>query len=103
MQSIVECGGFQFKVAVGDVIEVPLMKAAEGSEVTLERVLATMDGAKNVFGTPTVAGATVKAKVVAHGLGPKILVMKRKRRKDYRRRNGHRQQFTKLQITAVGS
>jgi len=99
----VECGGFQFKVAVGDVIEVPRLSAKEGSEVTLDRVLATMDGAKSVFGTPVIAGATVKAKVVGHGLGPKILVMKRKRRKDYRRRNGHRQQFTKLQITAVGS
>jgi large subunit ribosomal protein L21 len=55
-----------------------------------------------VFGTPTIAGVTVKAKVVEHGKGPKILVMKRKRRKDYRRKNGHRQPYTKLQIMSMG-
>ncbi len=102
MQSIVECGGFQYKVAVGDIIEVPLMKAEEGSEVTLDRVLATADGAASVFGTPTVDGAVVKAKVVAHGKARKVMVIKRKRRVDYRRRNGHRQDYTKLQITSLG-
>ncbi|MBD3239753.1 MAG: 50S ribosomal protein L21 [Chitinivibrionales bacterium] len=102
MQSIVECGGFQYKVAVGDVIKVPQMKAEAGSEVTLDRVLATTDGAKSTFGTPTVDGVAVKATVLEHGRYPKILVIKKKRRKDYKRKNGHRQSFTKLQITAIG-
>jgi large subunit ribosomal protein L21 len=102
VKSIVECGGFQYAVSVGDVITVPLMEAEAGAEVTLERVLATIEGASSVFGTPTIAGVTVKAKVVEHGKGPKILVMKRKRRKDYRRKNGHRQPYTKLQIMSMG-
>ena len=102
MQSIVECGGFQYKVAVGDVIEVPLMKAEEGAEVTLERVLATTSGSDSVFGTPTVDGVTVTAKVVAHGRYPKVLVIKKKRRLDHKRKNGHRQDYTKLEITAIG-
>jgi large subunit ribosomal protein L21 len=65
-------------------------------------VLATTDGAKSVFGTPTVEGVSVKAKVVGHGKGPKVLVMKKRRRKDYKRKRGHRQGYTKLQITAIG-
>lgn len=103
MRSIVECGGFQFKVGVGDVIQVPLMQAAEGAEVTLDRVLATTDGTTSVFGTPLVAGVTVKAKVLGHGKAPKVMIIKRIRRKDYRRKKGHRQDYTKLQITAVGA
>lgn len=102
MQSIVECGGFQYKVAVGDVIEVPLMKEDEGAEVTLERVLATIEQGESVFGTPTVDGVTVKAKVVGHGKGRKVLVIKKRRRKDYKRKNGHRQDYTKLEITSIG-
>jgi large subunit ribosomal protein L21 len=102
VKSIIECAGFQYAVGVGDVISVPRMEAAEGAEVTLDRVLATTDGSASVFGTPTVAGVKVTAKVVSHGKGPKILVMKRKRRKDYRRKNGHRQQYTKLQILTIG-
>jgi len=101
VQSIVECGGFQYKVAVGDIIEVPLMDVDEGAEVTLDRVLAKADGAASEFGTPTVAGASVKAKVLGHGKARKVLVIKRKRRTDYRRKNGHRQDFTKLQITSL--
>ena len=78
------------------------MKADEGAEVTLDRVLATTDGAKSVFGTPTVDGVTVKAKVVGHGRYPKVLVIKKKRRLDYKRKNGHRQAYTKLEITSIG-
>ncbi len=103
MQSIIECGGFQYKVTVGDVIKVPLMEVDEGAEVTLERVLATVNGSESVFGTPTVAGVSVKAKVLEHGQNKKVVVMKKHRRKDYKRKNGHRQDYTKLQVTAISS
>ncbi len=103
MQSIIECGGFQYKVSEGDIIEVPLMKADEGAEVTLDKVLATIDGSASAFGTPTVAGASVKAKVLEHGRSDKVVVMKKHRRKDYKRKNGHRQDYTKLQVTAISS
>jgi large subunit ribosomal protein L21 len=102
VQSIVECGGFQYKVAVGDVIKVPLMKAEEGDEVTLGRVLATTGDGESVFGTPTVDGVSVKAKVVGHGLDRKVLIIKKKRRLDHKRKNGHRQGYTKLEITSIG-
>ncbi|MBD3315587.1 MAG: 50S ribosomal protein L21 [Chitinivibrionales bacterium] len=101
MISVVEQGGCQYKVSEGDTIRVPLMKADAGSEVALERVLLLSEGDDVKIGTPVVDGAEVKAKVLDHGKDEKVLVMKRKRRKDYRRKNGHRQAFTKLRITSI--
>jgi len=97
----VECSGFQFKVAEGDVIKVPLIKAEKDTEVVLDRVLLTGDAEKTTVGTPLVAGTKVTAVVVEHGKDKKVLVMKKKRRKDYKRKNGHRQQFTKLKIVSI--
>ena len=102
MYSVVECGGFQFKVSEGDVITVPRMEADKDSEVTLDRVLLTGGEDTTTVGQPLVEGASVKAKVLEHGRGKKVMVMKLKRRKDYRRRNGHRQDYTTLRITSVG-
>jgi large subunit ribosomal protein L21 len=99
--SIVECGGFQYKVSEGDIIRVPHIDAEQDAEITLEKVLMTQDGDKVAVGTPVVESASVKAKVLGHGRYAKILVMKKKRRKDYLRKNGHRQTFTRLQITAI--
>lgn len=101
MISIVECCGFQYKVSEGDIIRVPHIDAEQDAEITLEKVLMTQDGEKSVIGAPVIQGASVKAKVLGHGRYAKILVMKKKRRKDYLRKNGHRQSFTRLQITSI--
>jgi large subunit ribosomal protein L21 len=99
--SVIECGGFQFRVSEGDVITVPRMEAAKDSEVKIDKVLLMGDGAKTTVGAPVIAGASVTAKVVDHTKGPKIRIIKRQRREDYRRHTGHRQPQTKLQILSI--
>ncbi|MDR0331622.1 MAG: 50S ribosomal protein L21 [Chitinispirillales bacterium] len=105
MYSIIEQGGFQFKVSPGMKLRVPLIiSAAAGSSLTIERVLLTDDGSGNIsVGAPTVSGATVSAKVLDHGADKKVLVIKKKRRKDYKRKNGHRQKFTRIEIVSINS
>jgi large subunit ribosomal protein L21 len=103
MFSIVEQAGFQYKVAEGDVLEVPLIDANEGDEIVLDKVLLLNDGEKTEVGTPLVEKAAVKAEILEHGKGKKVLVIKRKRRKDYKRKNGHRQDFTRIKITSINS
>jgi large subunit ribosomal protein L21 len=102
MYSIIEQGGVQFKAVPGVKIRVPLIDAEAGSDLTIDRVLLTADDGGNIsVGSPTVAGATVSAKVVEHGAGKKVLVIKKKRRKDYKRKNGHRQKFTQIEIVSI--
>jgi large subunit ribosomal protein L21 len=97
MYAVVKTGGKQYRVTKDDVIEVELLDAPKGGTVTLDQVL--MVGSK--IGTPTVAGASVKAEVVNQKKGDKIIVFKKKRRQNYRRKNGHRQNLTVLKITAI--
>ena len=101
MVSVVKQGGFQYKVAEGELLDIPLVEGEVGQEITLESVLLLSDGTKTTIGTPTIAGAVVKAEIVEHGRGAKVLVVKKHRRKDYQRRNGHRQDFTKVKITSI--
>ncbi len=103
MFSVVEQGGVQFKIAEGDTISVPLMDIEPGNEVDLEKVLLVSDDGGVRIGTPIVDGVSVKANVVKHFKDDKVLVIKRKRRKDYRRKNGHRQQYTELKITSISA
>jgi large subunit ribosomal protein L21 len=103
MFSIVEQDGFQFKVSQGDKIRVPLMDAEKGSEISLEKVLLVGDKDGVKVGTPVVSGAVVKAKVLDHEKGDKIIIMKKKRRKTYKRRTGHRQQYTKIEIVSISA
>ena len=101
MYAIVETGGKQYKAAAGDFLEVEKLDGAVGATVTLERVLL-ISGEKGVqVGTPTLAKAKVTGEVVAQDRHPKIIVFKKRRRKNYRRTNGHRQSFTKLKITGI--
>ena len=100
MYAVVKAGGRQYKVNEGDRINVSLMDASVGDEVTLDEVLV-LGGGEPVVGHPTVPGASVSAKVAEHGRDPKIIVFKMKRRKGYRRKNGHRQPFTSLEITGI--
>lgn len=101
MYAIIRSGGKQFRAEPGKTIRVPSVDAEVGEAVTFDEVLlASTDGEVSV-GTPTVAGASVAGEVVAHGKGKKIIVFKRKRRKDYRRKQGHRQKFTEIRIDDV--
>jgi large subunit ribosomal protein L21 len=103
MVSIVEQSGFQYKVAEGDEVEIPLFNGEPGQEITLDRVLLVGEGSDVKVGTPVVEGAEVKAEILEHGKSKKVLVIKKHRRKDYKRKNGHRQDFTKIKITSINS
>ncbi len=101
MYAIFKAQGKQFKVEKGQTITVPRMEAEPGSTVTFDQVLLTADGEKIEAGTPLVKGAQVVAEVVGETKGDKIYVFKFKRRKNYRRKTGHRAKFTELRITDV--
>jgi len=101
MYAVVEVSGFQYKVEQDQVLQVPRMEVAEGDTLTLDRVLLVKDGDSVRVGAPTVEGAAVSAEVVSHGRGPKINAGRFMRRKDYRRRWGHRQDFTEIKIASI--
>lgn len=103
MYAIVKTGGKQYKVAQGDVLFVEKLEANEGDVITLDQVLAVGGEAGLKVGTPVVEGATVTAKVVAQGKAKKVIVFKYKPKKDYRRKNGHRQPYTKLVIESINA
>ncbi len=103
MYAVIETGGKQYKVAVGDVISVEKLDVEEGAEVTFDKVLMTGEGSDVKVGAPAVEGATVTAKVLKNGKAKKVVVFKMKRKKNYRRKKGHRQPFTKVEITAVNA
>lgn len=100
MQAIFVTGGKQYKVSEGDVIYVEKL-SAENENITFDNVLMLIDGANTTIGTPKVSGASVSAKIVKNGKSKKILVFKYKPKKNYRRRQGHRQPYTKLQIEKI--
>ncbi|MBD3163415.1 MAG: 50S ribosomal protein L21 [Candidatus Eisenbacteria bacterium] len=101
MHAIVEFQGRQFRVQEGETIQVPLLEAEPGSAIVIDRVLMIADGDSVTVGHPLVDGATVDAKVLGHGRGPKVIVGKFKRRKDYRRRKGYRDDFTAVEIAGI--
>ncbi len=100
MQAIFVTGGKQYKVSEGDVIYVEKLNL-EGDTVEFDNVLMTIDGDNVTIGTPVVESAKVTAKLVKNGKSKKILVFKFKAKKNYRRRQGHRQPYTKLQIEKI--
>jgi large subunit ribosomal protein L21 len=101
MYAVVKIKNQQFRVAPDATLQVPLLDAEEGASLTFDEVLMYADGDEVKVGTPTVAGASVAAEVVGHGRSRKIVVFKKKRRKNYRRKNGHRQQYTEIRITGI--
>ncbi|MCL6548746.1 MAG: 50S ribosomal protein L21 [Alicyclobacillus sp.] len=101
MYAIVETGGKQLKVAQGDTVIVEKLNAAVGDEVTLDRVLLVQTDGGVKVGQPVVEGARVVAKVVEHGRGKKIVVYKYKPKKNYHKKQGHRQPYTKLAIQSI--
>ena len=103
MYAIVKTGGKQYKVAQGDVLFVEKLEANEGDVVTLDQVLAVAGENGLTVRAPVVEGATVTAKVVAQGKAKKVIVYKYKAKKDYRRKQGHRQPYTKLVIESINA
>lgn len=102
MYAVFQTGGKQFRAEPGARLRVPTLAAEPGDTVTFEEVLLAGDGEENVqVGTPTLSGATVKAEVLRHGRDRKVIVFKRKRRKGYRKKQGHRQGFTEIRIDEV--
>jgi large subunit ribosomal protein L21 len=103
MHAIIVTGGKQYKVAEGDTLYIEKLNAEAGDTITFDQVLAVLNGDNATFGAPVVEGATVTANVVKNGKGKKVLVFKYKPKKNYRRRQGHRQPYTKAEITKINA
>ncbi|MCI8520219.1 MAG: 50S ribosomal protein L21 [Clostridia bacterium] len=103
MYAIIVTGGKQYKVSEGDTLFIEKLEAEEGSAVTFDQVLLAGEGESVKVGAPTVDGATVEAKVLKNGKAKKIYVFKMKRKKNERKKKGHRQPFTKVEITKINA
>ena len=103
MYAVVRTGGKQYKVAPGEKLKVERIVADIGAEVTLDQVLMVAEGESVRVGQPIVAGAAVKATVVAQGRGDKVKIFKMRRRKHYQKHQGHRQSYTELRIDSIAS
>ena len=101
MYAIIESGGKQYKVAQGDVVFFEKLDAEEGKKVTFDKVILVSEDGKVQVGNPYVKGVKVEGKVVSHGKAKKIIVFKMKPKKNYRRKQGHRQPYTKVEITGI--
>ena len=101
MYAVIEACGKQYKVTKGDVVFLEKLEVEEGKKVTFDKVVLLSDDGKVEVGAPYVKGIKVEGKVVAHGKGKKIIVFKYKAKKNYRRKQGHRQPYTKVEITAI--
>jgi large subunit ribosomal protein L21 len=99
--AVIQTGGKQFRVVEGDVVRVPTLEVEIGSSVDFD-TLATGDGDSVNIGTPVLDGVRVSGTVVEHGRGKKIIVFKMKRRKQYKKTHGHRQNFTAVKIESLG-
>lgn len=101
MYAVVKTGGKQYRVAKNDVLKIERLAGDEGDIITLEEVLMVGDGAAVTVGAPLVAGASVAAEIIEQGRGPKIVIFKKRRRQNYRRKKGHRQLLTVVKITDI--
>ena len=101
MYAIIRSGGKQFRAEPGQTIKIPSLAAEVGETVTFDDVMLTATDDGITVGTPSVKGATVKGEVVEHGKGKKVIVFKWKRRKNYRRKQGHRQKYTAVRIDEI--
>lgn len=102
-QAIIKTGGKQYRVAPGSVLRVEKLAGEPSSTISFDEVLLVGSGDDVKIGTPVVSGAKVSAEIVAHGRGPKLVVYKFRRRKQYRRKNGHRQAYTEIKVTEISA
>ena len=102
MYAVVKTGGKQYRVVAGQKFKVEQIPADIGSEIVLDQVLMLADGDTVTIGTPMVAGASVTAKVLSQGRGKKVTIFKMRRRKHYQKHQGHRQNYTELEIQSIG-
>jgi len=102
MYAVIQSGGKQYRVAAGETLRVEKLALAAGDKVAFDSLLFADDAGKVTVSAPLVKGIKVQAEVLEQGLGEKIVLFKYKRRKSYRRKNGHRQPFTALKITGIG-
>ena len=103
MYAVIKTGGKQYKVAPGEKLKVEQIPAGVGAEVVLDHVLMIGEGENVRLGRPTVTGASVKATVVAQGRGEKVRIFKMRRRKHYQKHQGHRQNFTEIEISGIAA
>ena len=103
MFAVIKTGGKQYRVSQGDKLRVETLDADEGDAVNLDQVMMVGEGGQVTVGAPLISGASVNAKVLGHGRGKKVDIVKFRRRKHYRRQMGHRQNYTELEITGIQS
>lgn len=103
MYAVIKTGGKQYRVVSGEKLKIESIAADVGSEITLAEVLMVADGDNVSVGTPLIATAKVTATVLSHGRGEKIRIFKMRRRKHYRKTQGHRQNYTEIQIQAIAA
>ncbi|MET0216398.1 MAG: 50S ribosomal protein L21 [Burkholderiales bacterium] len=101
MYAVIKTGGKQYRVASGDKLKVEKLPGDVGSEIVLDQVLAVGEGESLSLGNPLVSGASVKATVVSHGRGEKVHIFKMRRRKHYKKSQGHRQSYTEIRIDGI--
>jgi large subunit ribosomal protein L21 len=101
MYAVIKTGGKQYRVSAGEKLKVEQLVADVGAEVVLDNVLFLADGEEITMGAPLVSGATVTARVVGHGRGEKVRIFKMRRRKHYRKSQGHRQNYTEIEILNI--
>jgi len=103
MYAVIKAGGKQYRVASGEKLKIESVVAEVGSEIVLDEVLMVSDGENVTLGTPTLTGVSVKAKVISHGRGDKVHIFKMRRRKHYRKSQGHRQNYTEIEILGIAA
>jgi len=101
MYAVIATGGKQYRVSSGAKLRIEQIAADIGSEIVLDQVLMVADGENVTLGTPLLSGASVKAKIVLHGRGDKVRIFKMRRRKHYRKSQGHRQNYTEIEILGI--
>jgi len=103
MYAVIKTGGKQYRVSEGDSLKIEKLDAAEGGDIEFDQVLMIGDGDQVTVGTPVIEGGTVSATVESHGRGKKVHIFKMRRRKNSRRRMGHRQSYTEVKITGISA
>jgi large subunit ribosomal protein L21 len=101
MYAVIRTGGKQYRVSTGEKLKIEKLTSDVGKELVLDEVLLVGEGQAVKVGTPVVKGASVKAKIVSHGLGEKVMTFKMRRRKNSKRHRGHRQGYTEIEITSI--